>query len=62
MVLGLGTMLSAQAAMLVFIPVVFFCYFVNVVAVTYEMRIFQSIKDRFLRVPNGLFSIAVFIW
>ena len=43
-----------------FIPVIFFCYFADVTAVINEKRIFASVKDSFLRVANGSFSLAVF--
>lgn len=60
MTFGFGMAASAQVAMFVFIPVVFFCYFADVTAVINEMRIFSSVKDSFLRVMNGSFSVAVF--
>ncbi|MCZ0859978.1 hypothetical protein O0S10_01885 [Methanocorpusculum sp. MG] len=60
MTFGLGLAASAQVAMFVFIPVVFFCYFADVTAVVNEKRVFASVKDSFLRVMNGSFSVAVF--
>lgn len=60
LVLGFGMGASMQVALFVFIPVIFFCYFADVTAVINEKRIFASVKDSFLRVANGSFSIAVF--
>ena len=60
LVLGFGMGASMQVALFVFIPVIFFCYFADVTAVINEKRIFASVKDSFLRVANGSFSLAVF--
>lgn len=60
MMSGFGLMESAQVVMFVFIPVVFFCYFADVTAVVNEKRVFASVKDSFLRVMNGSFSVAIF--
>ncbi|MCQ2356638.1 MAG: hypothetical protein MJ014_06490, partial [Methanocorpusculum sp.] len=60
MMSGFGLMASAQVATFVFIPVVFFCYFADVTAVVNEKRVFASVKDSFLRVMNGSFSVAIF--
>lgn len=60
MAFGLGMMASAQMAMFVFVPVVFFCYFADVTAVVNEKGVFASVKDSFLRVMNGSFSVAFF--
>ncbi|MCZ0863251.1 hypothetical protein [Methanocorpusculum vombati] len=60
MTFGFGLTASAQVAMFVFIPVVFFCYFADVTAVVNEKRVFASVKDSFLRVMNGSFSVAIF--
>lgn len=60
MIAGVGTMMSVQISTFVFIPVIFFCYFADVSAVVNKLRMFQSLKDSFLRVINGSFSVAVF--
>ncbi|MDV0442308.1 hypothetical protein [Methanorbis furvi] len=60
MAFGMNLMASTQAAMFIFIPVIFFCYFADVTAVVNKLRMFQSIKDSFLRVMNGSIFTAVF--
>lgn len=60
LMVGMNLMASAQMAMFVFIPVVFFCYFADMTAVVNELHVFASVKDSFLRVMNGSFSVAVF--
>ncbi|HJJ99530.1 MAG TPA: hypothetical protein O0X23_04940 [Methanocorpusculum sp.] len=60
MMSGFDLTASIQVAMFVFIPVVFFCYFADVTAVMNEKRVFASVKDSFLLVMNGSFSVAIF--
>jgi hypothetical protein len=57
---GFDMLASVQMAMFAFIPVMFFCYFADVTAVVNEKHVFASVEDSFLRVLNGLLSVAVF--
>jgi hypothetical protein len=57
---GFEALTSAQMAMFVFIPVVFFCYFSDVIAVVNKKHVFASVRDSFLWVLNGSFSVVIF--
>ncbi|MDV0444404.1 hypothetical protein [Methanorbis rubei] len=60
MAFGMNLMASTQTAMFILIPIIFFCYFADVTAVVNKLRMFQSIKDSFLRVMNGSIFTAIF--
>jgi hypothetical protein len=57
---GFEALMSAQMAMFVFIPVTFFCYFADVIAVVNKKHVFASVRDSFLWVLNGSFSVVIF--
>jgi hypothetical protein len=60
LIFGFEALASVQMAMFVFIPVTFFCYFADVIAVVNKKHVFASVRDSFLRVLNGSFSVVIF--
>ncbi|MDR0438807.1 MAG: hypothetical protein LBH02_01125 [Methanocalculaceae archaeon] len=57
---GFEIVTSAQMATFVFIPVMFFCYFADVIAVVNKKHAFASVKNSFLLVLNGSLSVVIF--
>lgn len=60
MMVGILPELAVYIGMFIVIPVIFFCYFADITAVRFNLRMGQAIKDSARRVMSGSLSITAF--